>query len=99
MSGQRRIMVTGAGGFVGTWLTDRLAGILAPADEVLALGGTAARGAVVLDITRRAEVDEAVRSFRPTCVVHLAGVSSLAKALAEGPSRVGREPVRHPEPR
>ena len=83
MSGQRRIMVTGAGGFVGTWLTDRLAAVLAPADEMLALGGTAARRAVALDITRRAEVEEAVMRFRPTCVVHLAGVSSLAKALAE----------------
>ena len=86
MDNPRRILVTGAGGFVGSWLVDRLASDLPEGAELLATG-RASRGAVRgadLDVTRAAEVDALVAGFRPTCVVHLAGLSSVVEANADG---------------
>jgi GDP-4-dehydro-6-deoxy-D-mannose reductase len=76
---QQRILVTGAGGFVGRWVVARLSAAL-PNAEVLPTG----RGiGTTLDVTRPDEVDAVVRRFRPTAVIHLAGMSSPVKARAE----------------
>lgn len=71
--------MTGAGGFVGRWAMARLAQAL-PDAEVLAVGHDAE---VVLDITQADAVDALVASFRPTAVLHLAGLSSSVKARDE----------------
>ncbi len=76
-----RILVTGAGGFVGGWMTRRLAAAL-PSAEVLPVGYVG-DGGQSLDVTSAAEVDAVVARFRPTAVIHLAGVSSLVQARAE----------------
>ena len=75
MDGSPRILVTGAGGFVGGWMTARLAAAL-PGAAVVAAGRS-------LDVTRAGEVDALISGFRPTAVIHLAGVSSPVKARAE----------------
>ena len=73
-----RVLVTGAGGFVGSWLMPALASRL-PDAEVATLGRTSHSGGI--DITDAAAVDAAVRSFGPTCLVHLAAVSSPTEAM------------------
>lgn len=78
MQGPNRILVTGAGGFVGRWMTGRLAAAL-PDATVVAAGAAG----VTLDVTREADVDALIGSLRPTAVIHLAGVSSPVRARAE----------------
>ena len=82
MDASRRILVTGAGGFVGGWMTTHLGAAL-PGAEVLAVGYAGSAGTPSLDVTRADDVDALVERFRPTCVLHLAGVSSLARARTE----------------
>lgn len=81
----RRILVTGASGFVGPWLMERLASDLPAGSEVLAVGQPTqgASLAVDLDITQGDEVEALVARFRPTCVIHLAGISSVEQARCE----------------
>ena len=79
MDGLPRILVTGAGGFVGGWMTVRLRAAL-PGAEVM---GAGVAGGPALDVTQAAEVDALVGRFRPTAVIHLAGVSSPVRAWAE----------------
>jgi GDP-4-dehydro-6-deoxy-D-mannose reductase len=64
-----RVLVTGAGGFVGTHLT-----------KALSDDGHEVAAATVsdLDVTDAASVDRAVRSFRPEHTFHLAAQSSVA---------------------
>ncbi len=76
---RQRILVTGAGGFVGRWAAARLAAAL-PEGRVLATGRCTD---VALDVTRAGDVDALVGSFRPTAVLHLAGISSPVKARAD----------------
>ncbi len=77
-----RVLVTGAGGFVGSWLLRRLSSAFPGGVEVTALGyGTPGGGAVPeLDITDAAAVDALVNRLRPGAVVHLAAVASAAEA-------------------
>lgn len=80
MVGQPNVLVTGAEGFVGSWMLESLARTLPAGAAVTATslrGGGACRA---LDVTDRSAVDDAVRSVRPTCVVHLAAVSSPVEA-------------------
>ena len=76
---RQRILVTGAGGFVGRWAMARLSAAL-PGAEVLAAGHGVA---LALDVTCADEVDTLVRRIRPTAVIHLAGMSSPVKARIE----------------
>jgi GDP-4-dehydro-6-deoxy-D-mannose reductase len=89
--GPRRILITGAAGFVGGWLLRRLETgarggfeIFAGAREgeiPLSLAKT-----VRLDINDRDEVDEVLRSVKPSAVIHLAALSTVKEAR-EAPRR------------
>ncbi len=79
VDGSPRILITGTGGFVGGWMTTRLRAAL-PGAEVIAAG---APDGPALDVTRAVEVDALVARFRPSAVVHLAGVASLVRARAK----------------
>ena len=82
-----RIVVTGAGGFVGRWtvaaLAERAPGasiecwVRRPPDRPIP--GTAT---VVLDVCDAAAVTKAIRRFRPSAVLHLAAVSRIGDARA-----------------
>lgn len=86
----RRILVTGASGFVGSWLTPALKRRFGDACEVFGAGpnGKAAPGTtpVHLDLLARDTVEAAVRQVRPTACVHLAGVTHVVGA-AGAPTR------------
>jgi GDP-4-dehydro-6-deoxy-D-mannose reductase len=70
-----KVLVTGADGFVGRHLVHALR---ARGDLVEACGGPDGPGQ--LEITDRAAVEGRVREARPEAVVHLAGVSSVARS-------------------
>lgn len=85
-----RIMVTGASGFVGRYLVEALVRRLPQGGRVLACSRDEGRAAwpdavepVRLDLTDAGQIDEAVRRFMPSHIVHLAGVSTLAEAAAD----------------
>lgn len=81
-----RVLVTGAGGFVGHWLMAALAARLPAGGEVVAAVHQAAdtpAGAtrhVVFDITDQAATEAAVAAVAPTAVVHLAAISTIEAA-------------------
>jgi GDP-4-dehydro-6-deoxy-D-mannose reductase len=66
-----RVLVTGAGGFVGTHLMVELGDRAVPAK---------------LDVTDAEALVTAVRSVRPAAVVHLAARSSVAESWSDAPS-------------
>ncbi|MBU4196906.1 MAG: GDP-mannose 4,6-dehydratase [Alphaproteobacteria bacterium] len=81
-----RVLVTGAGGFVGRRL------VIALSDDpkvgaILALGGVATTAPKVetgvADVTSN-ELEAAIRTFRPSHIVHLAAKSSVAASLRDG---------------
>lgn len=71
----RRILVTGASGFVAGHLVPRLRAAF-PAAELILCG----EGQVALDVTDAGAVEALVAARRPDAVVHLAAVSSVALA-------------------
>lgn len=80
-----RVLVTGAGGFVGRHLCEHLA---AQDDQVIPLGwpaSSAQDGAKAVDVTDAQAVRDAVEAARPDAVVHLAGVSSVAASHRDPP--------------
>ena len=70
-----RVLVTGADGFVGTHLVTALQ---SRGDPVDACGGPG--GPRELDVTDPAAVDARIRRSLPEAVIHLAGVSSVARS-------------------
>ena len=80
----RRILLTGAGGFVGGWVLRGLETRGTSDLEIFASGhkseipSPAAKN-VRFDITDRAQVDEIIRGVRPNAVIHLAAVSACAR--------------------
>lgn len=81
-----RVLVTGAGGFVGRRLVARLAGD-ARVSHVLALGGAREVAPpkvenAAIDVTT-SDFEAATADFRPTHLVHLAALSSVAAALQD----------------
>ena len=86
----RRILITGAGGFVGRHLLEALARAF-PEASLLATGDPAGDGAgdgagggiTRMDVTDGAAVLAAVEELRPDAVVHLAAVAAVPEANRE----------------
>lgn len=87
LQGPVRILITGAGGFVGGHLVRALQAVLPP-DGELVLADRHAQGAadpsmsrsIHLDITDMADVNRVVQTERPTHLVHLAAIAAVTAA-------------------
>lgn len=77
---QHRILVTGATGFVGTWLMKTLREF--PVDSTLELvsAGRDSGCDVELDVTDKEAIAAALKNLRPTAVVHLAAIAAPQEA-------------------
>ena len=89
--GPRRILITGAAGFVGGWLLRRIETGAGHGFEIFAgtreaeIPSSLAK-TVRFDITDRDEVDQVLRSVNPSAVIHLAALSTVKEAR-EAPRR------------
>jgi GDP-4-dehydro-6-deoxy-D-mannose reductase len=84
-----RILVTGAGGFVGGWLLRALRGLLGESDRIVPTVRDASElgpehGAMVLDLADRDAIDRTVAEAQPTALIHLAAISAVG-AVARDP--------------
>jgi GDP-4-dehydro-6-deoxy-D-mannose reductase len=75
----RRILLTGAGGFVGRHLLAHLAHAF-PEASLFATGEGAAEGIVRMDVTDAQAVLATLGELRPDAVVHLAAVAAVPEA-------------------
>jgi GDP-4-dehydro-6-deoxy-D-mannose reductase len=78
--GLRRILVTGAGGFVGAHLRVALT-VAFPEAEVIATARDARADLYSLDVTDRSAVDLLVQTVAPDVCIHLAAVTAIPAAL------------------
>lgn len=78
-----RILVTGASGFVGRKLVDRLAIAGPDIDVVPVHGPVAVEGALCLDLRDVDACRRLVQEVRPTTIVHLAALSSVGATPAD----------------
>ncbi|MEN3794777.1 GDP-mannose 4,6-dehydratase [Fulvimarina sp. MAC3] len=84
MTAQHRILITGASGFVGTWLLKVLRDFPVDTGLELVSAGRSAGDDVTFDLADAAAVSAAVREVQPTAVVHLAAMAA--------PREAGRDP-------
>lgn len=75
-----RVLITGAGGFVGRHLRDALE---RAGHQPHGLGQLVREGDLRVDVTDARATREAVAEVRPDAVVHLAGMSSVAECARE----------------
>lgn len=80
MAAQHRILVTGASGFVGTWLTRTLREFAAEISIDLVSAGRGAGCDVDVDVTNKTTILSVLRDLRPTAVVHLAAIAAPQEA-------------------
>jgi len=81
----QRVLVTGAGGFVGGWVLQGLESVQLPCLEIFAgmhRGETRApmKNPIRIDITHPTEVDHVIKEVKPTAVIHLAAISNVKEA-------------------
>ena len=84
----RRILLTGASGFVGNWLLRALEAQATRDLEVVAVGRSgksvpSPATMVKLDITNSADTNDVVERLRPSTIIHLAAVSAVHQAMEE----------------
>jgi GDP-4-dehydro-6-deoxy-D-mannose reductase len=84
---QRRILITGSGGFVGPYVVRTLQRICGDKTQILATGekdsgpGATTKGEQ-LDVTDKLTVRNTIRRYSPTHVIHLAALAAPAAAAA-----------------
>ncbi len=86
MSAPRRVLVTGAAGFVGRHLVRRLRMVWPDTDlHLLDLHAGSVDGITVhsIDVSVESQVAEVVKRYSPDAVVHLAAVSAISTAVAD----------------
>lgn len=77
---QHRILVTGANGFVGTWLLRAFQDISAETSVEVVSAGRGANCDIDMDIVDRRATERAVRDIRPTALIHLAAIAAPMEA-------------------
>jgi GDP-4-dehydro-6-deoxy-D-mannose reductase len=83
-----RLLITGAGGFVGHWLRQALIPVLSADASVLSVGTrcgeiktcSALESGITLDIRNDHAVDALIATFNPTAIIHLAAISDVQEA-------------------
>lgn len=102
MAVERRILILGAGGFVGSHLRKDLAARFGATADVIATARSAdvERGLTALDLCDAAAIEAALERLRPTHVVNLVGIAAPVEARrnpamawmvhAQAPEALGR---------
>lgn len=75
-----RILVTGAGGFVGSKLLNHLAGEF-PEGNIIGVYGRGHKGG--LDVTELSAVQKAISKAKPDFILHLAAVAAVAVSFSD----------------
>jgi GDP-4-dehydro-6-deoxy-D-mannose reductase len=76
-----RILVTGASGFAGRYLTTLLERRM-PGAQVIPLAGPNTGGRAYVDLRNVEATEAAIKAARPDAVIHLAGIAAVATANA-----------------
>lgn len=77
-----RILVTGASGFVGQRLVDKLRGRLPHATVVASDHAPTRASDITLDVANQAQVESAIMRIQPTAVVHLAAIAAVQDSVS-----------------
>lgn len=80
MPAQNRILITGANGFVGTWLMRILRDFPVETGLELVSAGRGPGCDVGLDVTDKAAIATTLQDYRPTAVIHLAAIAAPQEA-------------------
>lgn len=77
-----RVLVTGAAGFVAPYVVEALRSVCGPGLELILTARRAGDTIEPLDVTNRSAVNDIIARFRPTHVVHLAGIAAPSAAAS-----------------
>lgn len=77
-----RVLITGASGFVGYHFIEALREVCPASTELIATAKTAEGDVEGLDITDRGAIDSAIARYRPSHVMHLAGIAAVPAAAS-----------------